>query len=213
MDKHFSTLDQLLIRINKKLDFFRTPNKVHTADSPANKVDDVELSADQKQHHAGLMRIDHTGEVCAQALYQGQLLTARSTATRKLLLDSSFEEYSHLCWCAERLEQLEAKPSYLNPLFYAGSFTIGATIGILGDKASLGFIAATEELVGEHLQSHIQQISENDPKSKAILSQMHTDELTHAHKARLAGGWYSPPFIKNFMRQLSKVMTYTTYRI
>jgi ubiquinone biosynthesis monooxygenase Coq7 len=213
MRRHFSPLDRLLIGINHQLDRLHAPKPVIAADSPAHAIADVELSAAQQQHHAGLMRIDHTGEVCAQALYQGQAFTARSAATRTLLLDSAAEEYSHLCWCEQRLQQLDAKPSLLNPLFYAGSFAMGAAVGTLGDKISLGFIAATEELVGEHLQSHLQQMQDSDPKSQAVLQQMHTDELTHAHKARLAGGWYFPPFIKNVMLTLSKVMVYSSYRV
>lgn len=224
MTRHYSRFDQTLINFNKALDrisllridaisgvALSSPTQTYPA-SPAQTVDDVSLSPTQQQHHAGLMRIDHTGEVCAQALYLGQALTARKPATRNLLLDSATEEYAHLCWCAERLQQLEAKPSLLNPLFYAGSLTLGASVGLLGDGASLGFIAATEELVGEHLQDHLRQIADQDPKSRAVLTQMHTDELSHAHKARVAGGWYFPPLVKKFMRALSKIMVITTYR-
>ena len=213
MRDQLSPLDRLLVGINNQLDRLHSPKQTSPVESPANQVTDKLLSAEDRQHITGLMRINHTGEVCAQALYQGQALMARTAATRTLLLDSADEEYAHLCWCADRLQQLHAKPSYLNPLFYAGSFTMGAAIATFGDKVSLGFIAATEELVGEHLQSHREQIQDTDPKSQAILTQIHTDELEHAHKARLAGGWYFPPLIKSIMRNLSIIMVRTTYHI
>lgn len=211
MQRHHSLFDKLFIGINDQLDRHHLSMKPSPACSPASAIIDIKLPPDDKKKIIGLMRINHTGEVCAQALYKGQALAARSHGTRTLLLDSANEEYDHLCWCAERLQQLDAKPSHLNPLFYAGSFATGLAIATLGDKISLGFIAATEELVGEHLQSHCQQIQDKDPKSQAILTQMHTDEMSHAHKARLAGGWYFPPVIKTIMRKLSLVMVKTTY--
>lgn len=213
MRTKYSHLDKLLININHHLDRFNVSIEHSPVVSPASNILDSKLLPAEKKHIAGLMRINHTGEVCAQALYQGQAVIARTDSTRALLLDSADEEYNHLSWCAERLQQLDAKPSYLNPLFYAGSFAMGFTVASLGDKISLGFIAATEELVGEHLASHRQEIRDTDPKSHAILTQMHTDELNHAHKARLAGGWYFPPLIKNIMRKLSIIMIKTTYHL
>ncbi len=177
------------------------------ADSDANHNDEIQ------QHIGGLMRINHTGEVCAQALYQGQALTARNQLVRDAMQESADEEEDHLAWCEERLLQLDSRTSYLNPLFYGLSFGIGALAGAAGDKWSLGFIAATEEQVCQHLRAHLEQIPESDRKSRAILSQMLEDEEQHGEKALQAGGIDFSPDTKKMMTALSKWMTETTYKI
>ena len=157
------------------------------------------------------MRIDHTGEVCAQALYQGQALTARLPEVRKKMERAAAEENDHLDWCERRIEELGGRTSLLNPLWYAGSFAIGALAGLAGDKWSLGFVAETEQQVGEHLDEHLEQIPPQDAKSRAILEQMKQDELRHANQALVGGGVPLPAPVKLAMRLSSKVMTRTVY--
>ena len=167
----------------------------------------------ESKHSAGLMRINHTGEVCAQALYSAQSLTARDPEVRKEMRVSAQEEEDHLAWCEERLNELGSHTSYLNPLFYAGSFTLGALAGLLGDKVSLGFIAATEEKVCGHLRDHLETLPIGDQRSRAILEQMIVDEEHHGQKAMDAGGIPFSEAQKKIMMLMSKVMTSTTYRI
>lgn len=171
------------------------------------------MEPSQSKHIAGLMRINHTGEVCAQALYQGQALTAKLPGVRDKMQQAANEEVDHLAWCQQRLNELDSSTSVLNPLFYAASFGIGAAAGIAGDKWSLGFVAETEKQVCRHLQSHLEQIPIQDKKSRAILDQMNEDEAKHATDALAAGGAELPPPIKAAMTLMSKVMTKTTYRI
>jgi len=177
--------------------------------------DDSELLNDAsiKKHISGLMRINHTGEVCAQALYQGQALTARDESTRVAMQISADEEEDHLAWCEERLNELNSKTSALNPAFYALSFGIGTVAGLLGDKWSLGFIAATEEQVCKHLLEHIEKLPTEDKKSKAILRQMLIEEEEHGQKALDHGGAHFNSAQKQIMTLISKVMTKTTYNI
>ncbi len=170
-----------------------------------------ELTSEQAKHSAGLMRINHTGEVCAQALYQGQALTARLPEVRGKMEEAAAEENDHLQWCAERLDQLDSRVSLFNPLWYGGSFAIGAIAGLAGDKWSLGFVAETEHQVVRHLDSHLQKLPENDAESRAILTQMREDELHHATTAIAAGGAALPGPIKGMMGLMSKVMTSTVY--
>ena len=158
------------------------------------------------------MRINHTGEVCAQALYQGQALTAKTEIIRNAMNESAKEEEDHLAWCEERLDQLQSKPSYLNPLFYGLSFGIGALAGVAGDKWSLGFVAATEDQVCQHLRSHLEQLPEKDEKTRAILTQMLSDEEHHGEKAMKHGGVAFNPPAKKLMTVISKLMTATSYR-
>ncbi len=181
--------------------------------SPARDYIDAELSDSEKRHAAGLMRINHTGEVCAQALYQGQALTAKLTEVRDTMDQAADEEIDHLVWCEDRLSQLDAKPSLLNPLFYGLSFTIGALAGKAGDKYSLGFVAATEQQVCKHLKKHLNELPEQDQKSKAILTQMLEDEEKHAQSALDSGGIDFPESVQKIMTSMSEVMTKSTYRI
>jgi ubiquinone biosynthesis monooxygenase Coq7 len=181
--------------------------------SPASSIEEPLMETLEKEHAAGLMRINHTGEVCAQALYQGQSLTARLPDIRHAMEEAAEEEIDHLVWCEQRIHQLNGRTSLFNPAFYGISYTIGALAGALGDKWSLGFVAATEEQVCIHLESHLTELPDGDVKSKAILTTMLEDEQKHATIALEAGGVVFPPAIKAFMTQLSKLMTKTTYRL
>jgi ubiquinone biosynthesis monooxygenase Coq7 len=174
---------------------------------------DSELDEPTARHVAGLMRINHTGEVCAQALYQGQALTAKLPDVRAAMEHAADEEIDHLAWCEQRIRQLGSHPSVLNPLFYGLSFGVGAVAGLISDKISLGFVAATEDQVVKHLSEHLQQLPANDDKSRAILEQMRLDEERHATSALEAGGLRFPTPVKFGMTLLSKVMTKSAYRL
>lgn len=181
--------------------------------SPAEDADHTEMDTEERRHAAGLMRINHTGEVCAQALYQGQSLTAKLPEVRESMEEAAQEEVDHLVWCEDRIKELGGRTSLLNPLFYGLSLTIGALAGKASDRISLGFVAATEDQVCEHLNSHLVELPQQDEKSKAILNVMLEDEARHATNALNAGGYQFPTPIKFGMTALSKVMTKTTYRI
>ena len=157
------------------------------------------------------MRINHTGEICAQGLYQGQALTAKLPETRRKMERSAQEENDHLAWCEQRIEELGDRKSLLNPLWYTGSFTIGAVAGLAGDKWSLGFVMETERQVEDHLEEHLEQVPTTDLKTRAILERMKADEIHHADLAQAAGGADLPAPIKLAMRLMSKVMTRTVY--
>ena len=181
--------------------------------SPALAHQEPALSARERDHAGALMRVNHTGEVCAQALYQGQALAARSDATRQSLLSAAQEEADHLAWCETRLQELDAKPSRLNPLFYAASFALGAITAAAGDKVSLGFVHATEERVAGHLRAHLKSLPGEDRKSQLILQQMLADEERHGEEALALGGREFTRPIKDVMTVASQVMTRTTYWI
>ena len=181
--------------------------------NPGESVDDAAMDAAEREHAAGLMRVNHTGEICAQGLYEGQALTAKDDATREALLSAAQEETDHLAWCQDRLTELAAKPSVLNPLFYAASYAMGAVTGLMGDKVSLGFVEATEDQVCRHLESHMDSLPEQDQRSRAIIAQMHEDEARHGAEAMDNGGAEFPRPVKTLMTLVSKVMTETTYRI
>lgn len=174
---------------------------------------EAELSEAEKRHAAGLMRVNHSGEVCAQALYQGQALTARDPEVQKALQAASDEETEHLAWCERRLEALGSRKSVLNPLWYAGSFTLGAIAGALGDKWNLGFLAETERQVEGHLNGHLDTLPVQDAKSRAIVEQMKADEVKHAETAVAHGGAPLPLPVKLAMQATSKILTHTAYRI
>jgi ubiquinone biosynthesis monooxygenase Coq7 len=179
--------------------------------NPAGGAAEAELSAGDRDKVARLMRINHTGEVCAQALYQGQALTADLPEVRSRLERAAQEENDHLAWCERRLHELGNHRSLLNPLWYAGSFAIGALAGIAGDKWSLGFVVETERQVESHLEDHLSQLPPEDQKSRAILEQMKQDEVDHANLALAAGGAELPGPVKLAMKLTSKVMTTTVY--
>ena len=181
--------------------------------SPGAQVPHKPLGDAERRHAGGLMRVNHTGEVCAQALYEGQALTARRDDVRAKLHAAAEEESDHLAWCAERMQELDASPSLLNPLFYAASYAIGALTGLAGDKVSLGFVEATEDQVCEHLDRHLQALPEEDDRSRAIIAGMRTEEARHGAAALEAGGAPFPEAAKAAMTALSRVMTETTYRV
>lgn len=193
------------------------PGSVHAARAnPAQEMPEPrenEMDAAERKHSAGLMRINHTGEVCAQALYQGQALTARLEEVRDKMNQAAGEEIDHLSWCEDRLTELNSRPSVLNPLWYAMSFGIGAAAGLAGDKWSLGFVAETEHQVCEHLNEHLQKLPEQDSRSKAILSQMLIDEGQHATMAEHAGAAELPLPVKQGMTLMSRIMKQTVYRV
>ena len=182
-------------------------------DNPAPERDNSELSATDKATSVCLMRVNHAGEVCAQALYQGQALTARRDETRAQMEQASEEENDHLLWCRQRIHELGGHTSLLNPVWYAGSLAIGAASGLMGDKWSLGFLAETEQQVVKHLEGHLQRLPAGDTKSQAILEQMKTDEAKHQSTALNAGGARLPEPVKQLMTLASRVMTTTAYRI
>jgi ubiquinone biosynthesis monooxygenase Coq7 len=178
---------------------------------PADDYDEAELGAAEKAESVSLMRVNHAGEVAAQALYQGQALTARLGDLRARLERAAAEENDHLDWCEKRVRALDGHVSYLNPLWYAGSFAIGALAGLAGDKWSLGFVAETEKQVIEHLAGHLKRVSARDRKSRAVIEQMKIDEAHHGAEARRAGGADLPGPIRGLMRLASGVMTHTAY--
>ena len=190
-------------------------NRGHSAGraSPAEGHTEGEMSERERQHVAGLMRVNHTGEVCAQALYQGQALTARLPKVREEMQHAADEEIDHLVWCEERLRELGSHTSMLNPAWYGMSFALGAVAGAIGDDVSLGFVAATEERVCNHLRDHLKQLPDEDRKSHLILQQMLEDEERHGHKALEAGGKDFPRPVKDAMTAVSKVMTGSSYRV
>ena len=169
------------------------------------------LTTDQSRHVAGLMRVNHTGEVCAQALYHGQALAAKSSTVRESMQQAAQEEQDHLAWCEQRLKELDSHTSLLNPLWYGLSFTLGAAAGWAGDKYSLGFVAETERQVSQHLEDHLAQLPQQDQRSKAILAQMNEEELHHRDTALNAGAVSFPKPVQLAMQAMSKVMTKTSY--
>ena len=181
--------------------------------NPAESATDGKLSSMERAESLCLMRVNHAGEVCAQALYQGQALTARRIETRNRMQQAAAEENDHLTWCRQRVHQLGGHTSLLNPLWYAGSLAIGAFSGLLGDKWSLGFLAETEQQVVNHLDGHLRRLSDGDRKSRAIVEQMKTDEAKHRNTAVSAGGVKLPVPVKMMMTLASRVMTMTAYRI
>lgn len=180
---------------------------------PDRDKSETQLSDSEKRHAAALMRINHSGEVCAQALYNGQALTARNPVTEAALREASQEETEHLAWCEKRIKELGSHKSFLNPVFYAGSFALGAFAGALGDKWNLGFLAETENQVGKHIEGHLKRLPEQDEKSRAILEQMKIDEAKHATTALTHGGAQLPLPVMLAMHLSSKIMTKTTYWI
>lgn len=212
MTRKLSPIDKLLIGADRGLKALMPGSAAARRPSPAEGLADNPLSEDGRRHVAGLMRINHTGEVCAQALYHGQSLTAKSHSVKNSMQSSAEEEVDHLAWCEQRLRELGSHTSRLNPLFYASSFALGAAAGALGDRISLGFVAATEEQVSEHLREHLAQLPADDHRTRAILQQMLSDESAHADKALAAGGRHFEPRLKRLMSLASKLMTVSTYR-
>jgi ubiquinone biosynthesis monooxygenase Coq7 len=208
-----SPFDQLITLADKALRTLSSGSSTSERASPAGRVDAGTLNEREQKHAAGLMRVNHTGEVCAQALYQGQALTAKLPEVRQEMEKAAAEEEDHLVWCEQRLQQLDSHTSFLNPLWYTLSFGIGAGAGLISDKVSLGFVAATEDQVCKHLEEHLQRLPEGDLKSRRVVEQMLVDEARHAHTAIEAGGLRFPGPVKGAMSLASKAMTSASYRI
>ena len=211
--RHYSPFDQLIISADTALRTLLGEPIVTERDYPANNISDAEFSAQEKKHITSLMRVNHSGEVSAQALYQGQSLTSGNREIKEKLQQAALEENDHLDWTSRRISELGAHTSFLNPLWYSGSFAIGAFAGAIGDKWNLGFLAETEYQVVEHLESHLNKLPGGDLRSRAILEQMKTDELKHATTAIEQGAAELPPPVKKLMAAMSKVMTGTAYYI
>jgi 3-demethoxyubiquinol 3-hydroxylase len=181
--------------------------------SPAEGLEEGSLDETERVHAAALMRINHVGEVCAQALYQGQALTARDPANRRALEHAASEEQDHLAWSAARVDELGGRLSIANPLWYAGAFAVGAAAGVLGDRWSLAFLAETERQVEDHLSGHLGQLSGVDARTRAVVEQMRVDEARHRDTAISLGAAELPAPVKGAMRLMSKLMTTVAYRV
>ena len=205
--------------IDKCIMTFDTGLRTVLADAHANRArpnaatDEASLSDAQKQQAAALMRVNHVGEVCAQALYSGQAFTSRNPQIVDALKQAAAEETDHLAWCESRINELGGRKSLLNPFWYASSFTLGAVAGAIGDQWNLGFLAETEQQVGAHLVSHLEKLSPEDTKTRAIVEQMHADETAHALEAKQLGAMELPEPVKAGMKLASKIMTTTAYYI
>ena len=205
-------MDSLIVEFDKGLRTLLSQSHSVRPHPDAN-LPDATMTDAEKKHAAGLMRINHSGEICAQALYQGQALTARDPAVQQKLQQAAQEETEHLAWTSKRVHELGGHLSVLNPLWYTGSLALGAVAGLLGDKWNLGFLAETEHQVGGHLQSHLDKLPQQDEKSRAIVSQMYIDETGHSEMAKQLGGAELPVPVKKLMQASSKVLTHTAYRI
>ncbi|MHB1656134.1 MAG: 2-polyprenyl-3-methyl-6-methoxy-1,4-benzoquinone monooxygenase [Burkholderiales bacterium] len=203
-------LDALIVALDNGLRTVFAPAQT-VRPLPGKNLTGVPLDEREKKHAASLMRINHVGEVCAQALYQGQAITARNSAVRESLEIAAKEEVEHLAWCESRIQALGGRKSLLNPLWYASSLAIGMAAGTLGDKWNLGFLAETERQVGAHLGAHLNQLPDADVKSRAVVEQMQIDEARHAEVAEAGGGARLPLPVRDLMRIMSKVMTKTAY--
>jgi len=209
--RQYSFFDQFVHGLDQALHTILGPAPEASRPNPAANLAETELAASERELAGRLMRINHAGEISAQALYQGQALTARLPTVRDKMEQAAIEENDHLAWTEERIRELGTHTSVLAPFWYAGSFTIGALAGIAGDKWSLGFVAETEHQVIRHLDSHLARLPEHDTKSRAILEQMRVDEARHATAALAAGGATLPQPVKQLMALTSKVMTTTAY--
>lgn len=210
--RRLSPLDRVLVEAQRALETV-LGQPAASRDNPAGATPDAALSPGERRHAAGLMRINHVGEVCAQGLYFGQAAVAREEATREHLLEAAQEETDHLAWCAERLRELDSRPSLFNPLWYAGSYALGLAAGLRGDGWNLGFVVETERQVEAHLDEHLQTLPDADRRSREILQQMKIDEARHALNAEMAGARVLPRPIPGLMAAASNVMKTVAYRV
>lgn len=208
---NFNALDRLILEFDRGLRTLTLQKRAVQRDNPAKNLEEPELSEHQRKLAGKLMRVNHAGEVAAQGLYHGQSLTARNTETIDAMQASAREEEDHLAWCEDRLKELHSQPSLLGPIWYLGSYGLGATAGLFGDRWSLGFVSETEKQVEEHLSDHLAKLPEEDSKSRSILTQMQEDERIHGEKAMNMGGQELPTAIKKMMKLVSKVMTTGAY--
>ena len=212
-ERRFTAVDRLLASAGNALRTVATPAGRPSRPNPADGIPDAPLDDTQKSHASGLMRVNHAGEIAAQALYQGHAAVARERDSESRMRAAAAEEFDHLAWCEQRLDELGARRSVLAPLWYGGAFLIGAASGILGDRWSLGFIAATEQQVCDHLDSHLDRLPANDDRSRAIVTTMREEEREHGAAAVSAGAAELPPPVRRLMKLTARVMTTTAYRI
>ncbi|MCD8525275.1 MAG: 2-polyprenyl-3-methyl-6-methoxy-1,4-benzoquinone monooxygenase [Gammaproteobacteria bacterium] len=211
--RHFSFLDQVLLHCDLARKTLLVQPTHHQRACPIKADDSDALSEKEKKHAAGLMRVNHAGEVCAQALYQGQAITARSKTLREKMQHAADEELDHLAWCNQRLQELDNHASYLNIFWYLGAFGIAIAAGCVGDRWNLGFLAETEQQVVQHLESHLGLLPENDVKSRLIVEHMRDDEKQHRQMAQDNGAAELPIMIKKLMQFSSSVMTRLAYYV
>lgn len=212
-DRHYSILDRFLTEADQLLRNSLSQSAVARRECPADPLPETSLVPEARRHSAGLMRVNHSGEVAAQALYQGQALTARNENVRETMAEAAREEQDHLAWCEKRLRELGSRPSVLNPLWYTGSFAIGTIAGLAGDRWSLGFLAETEQQVVDHLERHLGSLPEEDLRSRAIVQKMRDDEAHHRDTATHAGGAALPQAARGLMRLVSRIMTGSAYHL
>ena len=213
MSTHYTPADQVIARFDSVLKAVFGVGPRQNRPCPGAELPDPPLSDDLRRHAAGLMRVNHTGEVCAQALYVGQALVSRESSVKTWLETAAVEEWDHLCWCAQRLDELGGRKSLLNPLWFAGSLFIGAAAAAVGDGWSLGFVEETEKQVVEHLERHLKQLPVEDARSRAIVTVMRDDEARHAAKAVAGGAHRLPGLVRSVMAIESRIMTTLAYRI
>ena len=211
--RSLSKIDQLLLGVDKALRAVVPHSNPSTRPLPVSSDEIPELSITESRHVAGLMRINHTGEVCAQGLYHGQAFTAKDNSVKQAMQQSAQEEVDHLVWCETRLSELGSHPSVFTPLWYGMSFGLGAVAGAISNEFSLGFVAETEAQVSEHLQDHINQLPEHDQRSKEILAQMNIEELHHRELALASGGAALSPPVRQVMRWMANRMKATAYHL
>jgi len=211
--RQLTTIDRLIGQLDAALRTSLSSAPVPHRNSPSAELEETELTEEQRQHAIGLMRVNHAGEVCAQALYQGQALTAKLPEVGEKMREAADEEIDHLAWCEQRIEQLGGKTSALNPLWYGMSFAMGAGAGLISDKLSLGFVAATEDQVCQHLEKHLDELPVEDKKSRLVVEQMLEDEARHAESALEAGGHHFPKPVLKLMTLVSSAMTKSSYKI
>jgi 3-demethoxyubiquinol 3-hydroxylase len=209
-ERRYTAADRLIGSIDQALRTVFGGNSA-TRPYPARDIEETVDQPGERQHAAALMRVNHSGEVAAQALYQGQAAVAASPETRAALMEAAREETDHLAWCSARIQELGGRTSLLNPLWYAGSFAIGALAGLAGDRTSLGFVAETERQVVEHLEGHLHRLPQTDARTRAIVQQMSADEERHGHNAINAGGAALPAIARALMKTTARIMTRTAY--
>lgn len=213
MGRHYSWLDKFCMTIDQMIRTLVNEAEKTDVDYPAENIPEAELDSKEKKQIASLMRVNHAGEIAAQALYHGQALVTKSYELKQQLKEAALEEGNHLAWCKKRLDELQSHTSLLNPFWYTGSFCIGMMAGIVGDKWSLGFISETEKQVVKHLENHLALIPAKDFRSRQILEKMSADETHHREEALALGGVELPTIIKSTMSLTSKIMVKTAYWI
>lgn len=211
--RNYTGIDQLILRLDRSLRTLLPNNLTANRPYPGEHCEEPALTTEEKRRVAGFMRVNHAGEICAQALYDGHAFAAHDQATKATMQQAALEENDHLAWCQQRLTELDSHTSYLNPLWYFGAYAIGYTASLFGDKWGLGFVMETEHQVVKHLENHLCQLPKQDEKSRRVLTQMRDDELHHATSAEHHGAAELPKPIKIAMRWSSKVMTQTAYWI